>query len=177
MSDFLPATRSRGALRGANVQSLEERLERLENIEAIRRLKLRYAELCDDGYNADKLAELFTEDCVFDSGELGAFHGREEIRQAFKNVSSEMTFAIHYMTAHQIDIAPGGLEATGTWNLWQPTTLNGKAVLLAGTYHDRYRKVNGVWMFAFQSLEAKIFTPYEVGWGPDRFGSLTRLGQ
>ena len=45
---------------------LEERLARVESIERIRFLKARYCDLCDDGYDADALCELFTEDAIWD---------------------------------------------------------------------------------------------------------------
>ena len=43
---------------------LETRLRRLEDIEAIRVLKARYCERCDDGYDVAALMPLFTEDAV-----------------------------------------------------------------------------------------------------------------
>ena len=46
-----------------------KRLQTLEDIEAIRKLKFRYASLCDYGYQAEELATLFTEDAVWEAGE------------------------------------------------------------------------------------------------------------
>ena len=46
----------------------EERLARVESIERIRFLKARYCDLCDDGYDADALCELFTKDAIWDGG-------------------------------------------------------------------------------------------------------------
>ena len=40
---------------------MERRLRTLEDAEAIRNLKARYAALCDDRYDADAIAALFTE--------------------------------------------------------------------------------------------------------------------
>jgi hypothetical protein len=42
--------------------TLDLRVARLEAAEAIRNLKARYCELCDAGYRAEELAELFVED-------------------------------------------------------------------------------------------------------------------
>ena len=42
---------------------LETRLARVESIEQIRAMKARYCDLCDEGYDADALCELFT-DCL-----------------------------------------------------------------------------------------------------------------
>ena len=64
-------------------ECLERRLQALEDIEAIRNLKARYAALCDDHYDADGIAELFSEDAIWESPALGRFEGREMIRQSF----------------------------------------------------------------------------------------------
>jgi hypothetical protein len=39
----------------------------LEDAEAIRNLKARYAGLCDNQYDADGIASLFTEDAVWET--------------------------------------------------------------------------------------------------------------
>jgi SnoaL-like protein len=44
--------------------TVEARLARLEAAEQIRALKACYGELCDSGYDAENLAELFVEDAV-----------------------------------------------------------------------------------------------------------------
>ena len=68
---------------------LEDRLERAENVEKIRNLKARYCDLCDDGYDADGLCDLFTEDGVWDGGILGVFEGRENLHNFFSNLLYE----------------------------------------------------------------------------------------
>ena len=52
----------------ADLNALEARLRRLEDIEALKQLKAQYCAACDDGYDADRLASLFTEDAVWDGG-------------------------------------------------------------------------------------------------------------
>ena len=60
--------------------TLEERIQRLEDIEAIRRLKHRCMAYADDGYDAESIVTLITPDAVWDGGE--AF-GRQEGRTIF----------------------------------------------------------------------------------------------
>ena len=65
--------------------TIEERLQRLEDIEAIQRLQIRYAELCDDGFDPDAIVDLFTPDGVWDCGDYGRFVGEtlhQDIEQA-----------------------------------------------------------------------------------------------
>jgi len=64
----------------ARLERIERRLQVLEDAEAIRNLKARYAALCDNQYDADGIASLFTEDAVWESPALGRFEGREAIR-------------------------------------------------------------------------------------------------
>ena len=61
----------------ARIERLERRLQVLEDAEAIRNLKARYAALCDQQYDADRIALLFTEDALWESPGLGRFEGRE----------------------------------------------------------------------------------------------------
>ena len=63
-----------------DLADLERRVRALEDIEAIKQLKYRYADACDRGYDADALADLFTEDAVWDGGLFGRYEGREAIR-------------------------------------------------------------------------------------------------
>ena len=63
---------------------IEARLRRLEDIEAIKQLKALYCKFCDDGYDADGIAGIFTEQGIWDGGKtFGVANGREEIRRHF----------------------------------------------------------------------------------------------
>lgn len=92
---------------------LDDRIRRLEDLEALRELKYRYATYCDDGYDADRLAPLFTADAVWDGGVLGRFVGREAIRAFFVQCSKIVPFAIHQVTNPILEI--DGDRATGRW--------------------------------------------------------------
>ena len=148
--------------------TLEERLQRLENIEEIRRLKIIYAQYCDNNYQPGPLASLFTENAVWEMGPLGRFEGRQAIHDFFAEVSKRFTFALHYMCGHVIDIAPSGTEATGTWYIFEAATIDGRAMFVAATYEDRYEKVNGKWLFEHVKMNPAFMTPYESGWVKER---------
>lgn len=144
--------------------SLESRVQRLEDIEEIRRLKLRYALLCDNGYDPDALADLYTEDAQWIPTVNEHYTGRASIREYWASVSDEYSFAMHYMTGHSIDILPSGTEATGTWYLIEPATVSGKATWLSASYTDRYEKVDGVWKFSYVELHIKFHTLHTSDW-------------
>src|ERR1051326_3663237 len=97
----------------ARLEQIERRLQVLEDGEAIRNLKARYAALCDSHYDADGIAMLFTEDATWDSPGLGRFEGREAIRNFFRGASQIFTFAIHYSLNGQIEV--DGDTAHASW--------------------------------------------------------------
>ena len=80
----------------ARLAQLEQRVQVLEDVNAIRHLKARYAASCDDQYNPDSLAALFTEDAVWESQGLGRFEGREAIR-AFLGVENYSCSCVTHM--------------------------------------------------------------------------------
>ena len=149
--------------------SIEQEVQRLKDIEEIRALKTRYAELCDDNYNPDGLAALFTEDAIWHGPPMGTFHGPKEIREFFAGVSAHLTFALHMTMCHRIEIGPSGTDAIGHWYTWTPATMDGRAVFIAATYDDEYKKVNGAWLFHRVNAHIHFLTPYEAGWVKEPF--------
>ena len=102
------------------MEELERRVKVLEDVEAIRALKARYCAFCDDGYDADGIAGLFTEDAVWDGGVRGRAEGREGIRAFFQRAPLRLPFAIHMVMNPVIEV--DGDAARGTWYLFQPCT-------------------------------------------------------
>ena len=51
--------------------TLEQRITRLEDIEAIKKLKAIYCDICDDMHNPDRIGALFAEDGIWESTALG----------------------------------------------------------------------------------------------------------
>ena len=153
----------------ARLERLERRLQTLEDAEAIRNLKARYAALCDDHYNPDGIAALFTDDAIWDSPGLGRFEGREAIRAFFQRASAIFSFAIHYSLNGHIEI--DGDTAQARWYLFMPCTLaeGDRALWRAGIDHEQYARVGGVWMFRNKRSEPLMNTPFETGWAKTRF--------
>jgi len=86
------------------LEQIERRLQVLEDAEAIRNLKARYAGLCDNQYDADGIASLFTKDAIWESPALGRFEGRNAIRNFFRGASGIFSFAIHYSLNDHIEV-------------------------------------------------------------------------
>ncbi len=153
-----------------DLEELANRVQVLEDIEAIKKLKARYCAYCDDNYDADGLASLFTEEAIWDGGEvLGRNEGREAIRQFFQSSSRRLPFAIHHVMNPTIDVQ--GDTATGQWYLFQPCTLarGNRAAFLAARYNETYVRLDGEWKFQRMDITPSFFTPYDKGWAEQRF--------
>ena len=154
---------------------LESRVRRLEDIEAIARLKARYCAACDDGYDPDRLAALFTEDAVWDGGRtFGRVEGRDGIHRHFSGAADRITVARHQVMNPIIEIdADDRDQASGHWLLFQPCTNvsagREQAVWLSATYRDRYRRVDDRWLIASTTIEVAFFSPFDAGWVDQRY--------
>ena len=150
-------------------ECLERRLQALEDTESIRNLKARYAALCDDHYDADGIAELFSEDAIWESPALGRFEGREMIRKFFKGASKIFSFAIHYSLNGHIEVC--GDKANATWYLFMPCTLeaNNQAMWRAGIDRETYARIDGHWKYKLKVSEPLFNSPFDKGWAKKRF--------
>ena len=153
----------------ARLENLEGRVRTLQDTDAIRNLKARYAELCDDNYSPDGIAALFVEDAVWDSGALGRFEGRDAIREFFRGASKIFTFAIHYSLNPQIEVT--GDTARARWYLFMPCTIGdgNQALWRAGIDDEEYVRVDGQWMFKSKKSTGVFSTPFDSGWAKVRY--------
>lgn len=153
----------------ARMEALERRLRAVEDVLAIQNLKARYAAFCDDNYNADAIAALFTEDAVWEAPKLGRFDGREAIREFFRGAQGIFSFAIHYSLNGQIEV--DGDSARADWFLFMPCTLadSERAFWRAGIDHEDYVRVGDRWMFKRKRSTPLFSTPFEEGWARTRF--------
>ena len=151
------------------VSDLERRVETLESIEAIKRLKHRYCAYCDDGYDADGIAAQFVDDGVWDAGAaFGRYEGRAAIRAFFAGVSSQIVFAGHLVMNEIIDVDADCDSAHGRWWIIMPATMMVEgaktAIWLLGQYDDRYVRRDGVWMYQTLTVNIHFVKPHKDGW-------------
>ncbi len=146
------------------------KLDQLESEHDIHQLVHRYAELCDQGYDADGLAVLFTEDATWSSQskdgsvDFGRHVGREAIRRFFAGASEYLgPMTLHYYFSPRVELAPDGATATGhgyTMAILDRRPAGAsqgsserERVVLGGTYTHEYRKVEGQWLISRSSAE------------------------
>lgn len=133
---------------------LERRITHLEDIEAIKQLKARYCEICDDMHNPDRIVSVFAEDGIWESENFGKAEGHDAIRELFRDFQKIFSFSQHNITNPIIEV--NGNRATGIWYIMGPWTLSedNKEVWKTGRYDDDYVKVNGEWKY--QHLRASV---------------------
>ena len=144
---------------------LEARITRLEDLEAIKQLKARYCEICDDDHNPDRITGLFTEDGVWEAKGIGSATGHAEIRKLFQRFQQSIRFSQH-MTMNPV-IEVDGETARGTWYFFGPFTMekDNQALWQACRYHEAYRKVDGRWLIERLTVKGpRMAADYREGW-------------
>ncbi len=143
---------------------LQKRLTILEDIEAIKRLKAEYCDICDANHDQDRIVQIFVPDGIWESRGLGRAQGHDEIRKLFKSFEERISFSQHNVFNPRIEV--NGDKAHGTWYFMGPFTFrkNNQALWLAARYEEEYVKVNGIWKFQHLNAIGRLAAPYETGW-------------
>lgn len=162
-----------GANASAEVAALRARIQNLEDIMEISRLKAAYCEAVDGGWDrrthrGEEVAALFVDDGVWDAGKIGGrgegYDGIVKIIDSFQR----MPFALHRVT--NPDIRVNGDEAIGKWHviayLSQP---DGTPVMFMGVYRDKFVRTPQGWKFKSLGGKAAYFTSLREGWGVGEF--------
>ena len=158
------------------MESLEERVRRLEAIESIKRMKAHYARCADAKYTDDhrrkpqdeidriarEQTSVFTEDAIWDNGLFGRFEGKSAIRDFLR--ATPWKFSVHMYMNPLIEVH--GDTATGSWVIWEVATLEetDRAVFLSATLDDEYVCRNGRWLTSKVAMTNRFMTPFEEPW-------------
>ncbi len=148
-----------------DLEALNARITRMEDIEAIKQLKALYCEICDDDHNPDRIVEIFTEDGIWEGRGIGTAQGREEIRALFERFRDMMSFSQHMTMNPRIDV--DGDTARGTWYFFGPFTFraDNQAKWQATRYHEEYARVDGAWQIKHLKIRGPGFSAdYDKGW-------------
>src|SRR3989304_9663889 len=103
-----------------SLESLAARIQRLEDIEAIKYLLIRYAQGSDKHNDPDIMVPLFPEDAVFDIGSgYGTYVGHETIRKFLEGAPNIIKWSLHYMISPLIEVADDVQTAKVFCYLWE----------------------------------------------------------
>lgn len=141
------------------MNELEQRIIKLENIEAIKRLKHDYFYFCDTK-QPEKVKQCFAEGLVhIDFGVIGQFDSRDALIEVFSNIAcgeyAEHIVEFHHAQNPRIDVIDNN-NAKATWGLLYSlvNTADNTITQLGGIYDDEYRLVNGNWQISASTFKA-----------------------
>ena len=151
-------------------KTIEERLQALEDREALIKLKARYVNYNDGGWQGpthtdpDAVADLFVEDGIWDgSPDAGYAKGRAEIKALFERFRA-VKFIVHYVTNPLIEV--DGDTATGHWHALVTSTMaDDSSLWILGLYKEQYVRTASGWRIQLLRFETAVAAPYELGWG------------
>jgi|SRR5882724_7309348 len=155
-----------------DLADMERRLTRLEDIEAIKQLKARYCEICDDDHNPERITSVFAEDGIWESKDFGTGKGHGEIRELFRKFQQLIEFSQHNVMNPIIEIR--GDTATGEWYFFGPFTFRAgpEARWLSLQYEDDYVKIDGQWKYKHLRVNLRLSAPYDEGWAEQRIAAF-----
>jgi len=150
------------------VSAYRERVERLEDQDAIENLTATYGYCFDKGLWS-QAAALFSRDGRFEYGQMGIYITPARISRAMLLFGPEgLAPGIlnnHMMLQPVVIVAEDGRTATGRWQgmvmLGQP---GHSGVWGVGVYENTYIREGGVWKIASLHFYPIGFTDYDKGW-------------
>ena len=144
---------------------LEERITRLEDMEAIKQLKARYCEICDDDHNPALITTIFTPEAVWEGDGIARAEGHDEIRALFEGFQKAIKFSQH-MVVNPI-IETDGARASARWYFFGTFKYykGDQARWQAARYHETYEKSDGQWRISHLKIVPPVMSvKYERGW-------------
>jgi hypothetical protein len=130
--------------------TIEQRLQALEDIEAIRKLKARYLSCCDRKDPQGMRACFADGPVAIDYGPIGRFDDADTLVALYAQVACHPHMVeLHHGVNPQIEMQ-GASHARATWGLHYCliNTETQTVTQLAGYYEDGYRRVGNDWKIA-----------------------------
>lgn len=145
---YIIETHKHGATGMSDLETVLQRLQRLEDREEIKALIARYGLVMDDR-DIDEMPQLFTPDVQIRSldGVMNA-RGRDEVIAMFRGRFEVLGPSNHFTHDKIIRFADQADAATGTVLSHAEMNRKGQPMLAAIRYSDRYARHEGVWKFA-----------------------------
>jgi ketosteroid isomerase-like protein len=157
------------------IQNIEDRLQKLEDIEEIRRLRMRYHVFINEGF-FDRFPELFLEDALVDFSYIGQAKGHGEIRELFLRIPRNLDLVVQFIHNHVVDV--DGDEATGLSFLDARYAQDGESVMLAAKFDEIYRRTPAGWRIGELHLHLYFMAPITAkGWAGKQTNMVNPLAR
>jgi ketosteroid isomerase-like protein len=156
-----------------DLTQLEARLRKMEDIEEIRTLRMRYHQRMNDG-GFRAAAELYTDDAYVDFQALADARGRAAIADLFDRLEKNVTFLKQFISSHIVTLH--GDEASGVSYLDARYAQEGKSIMAALKYEDKYRRTPEGWKFTEMLVIPYFSVPLDVGWAGEKMKNMKFVG-
>lgn len=155
-----------------DLTALAERVQRLEDAEAIERLMSRYGECVDNNYDLVGMEAILTPDLHWESNAFGSYRDRAEYLEGQRQIAKGVEWAFHSMAPVRVDVE--GDRATGTFYLLMlatfRTTDGGKVpIILSARYDNTFRQTADRWQCDQMKVEFHQVSVLTRGWVDERF--------
>jgi hypothetical protein len=147
----------------ATDSSIEARLQRIEDLEDIRRLRMDYHRYVNTR-SFSEAAILYTEDALVDFGE-SKVRGRAEIAALYARYDQQLDTIKQYLANHIIDL--DGDEASGNAYVDARYAFDGHSIIACAMYDEKYRRTDEGWKISEMIVTVHFAVPVQQGWGGD----------
>ena len=114
-----------------DMTELEQRITRIEDLEAIKQLKATYCDICDDDHNPERITTIFAEDGIWEGAGFGKAQGHTAIRELFKKFQTLISFSQHQVMKSDHQNRRGAGHGYLVF-LWAVHVLQGQSGQVAG---------------------------------------------
>jgi ketosteroid isomerase-like protein len=148
-----------------DLQRLEERIRALEDIEAIRHLRMTYHHYTNEGMY-DRIGDLYTEDAYVEFDTLANARGEQNVRALLLKLNGSVTLIKQFIGNHMVTL--NGDSASGISYLDARYVQDGKPVIAAVRYADKYRRTADGWKMSEMLVKIFFCVPISVGWAGEK---------
>jgi hypothetical protein len=152
------------------IQLLEARLDRIRDVNDIKRLQRAYGYYLDEGQWTD-VADLFTDNASLEIGMDGVYRGRQRIREYFLTLGGGREGLAPGQLNEHLQLMPVitlGDDMNTAKGTWRAVILRGQlganAFWSEGPYENEYVREGGVWKISKLRWMQTLHVPYEGGW-------------
>lgn len=143
------------------IVELEGKVALLDDIEALRRLRMTYHDYVNEGRWAE-IADLFTPDATIDFGYVAIMKGREDIIEQFVDIPNHTDMLKQFIHNHVVEV--DGNTAKGFLYLEAKYADKGESLFVAGKITDQYVRVDDQWFIQDTITHLYFTTPLSQGW-------------
>ena len=147
------------------MSTLEDRIRRIEDREAMHERLLAYYVACDTCSDVDGIVDCFTEDANFDLSGLGiaAMRGHAEIRDFFTGVFRDMAHHAHFITNFRLSRQEGDEAIGHAYVIGMGKAHAGADVLVHANLELGFVRTDAGWKLASFVEGAQMPLPESIG--------------